>query len=208
MAIRVYLRASTKEQNAERAKTTIDDCLTSLGTKADFYYVENVSGTTLNRPELLRLMADSEPNDILVVEQVDRLTRLTANDWKVLKRTIEDKKIHLVALDLPTSWKVIEDDDSFTGVVLKAVNGLILELLATTARKDYEDRRRRQAEGIAIAKAEGKFTGRKQSQATIDKCIKAIKLINAGETKQSAAKDLGIGIATLYRYIKDNNIEV
>lgn len=44
--------------------------------------------------------------------------------------------------------------------MLKAVNGMMLDMLAAIARKDYEDRRRRQSEGISKAKAEGKYRGR------------------------------------------------
>jgi hypothetical protein len=48
-------------------------------------YTENESGAKLARPELFRLLADSEPGDILLIEQVDRLSRLTAADWERLK---------------------------------------------------------------------------------------------------------------------------
>jgi DNA invertase Pin-like site-specific DNA recombinase len=49
------------------------------------WYVENESGATLARPELFRLLADTQPGDVLLVEQVDRLSRLTTGDWDRLK---------------------------------------------------------------------------------------------------------------------------
>ncbi|WP_067587330.1 recombinase family protein [Endozoicomonas ascidiicola] len=80
---------------------------------------------------------------------------------------------------------------------------MLLDILALTARKDYEDRKRRQAEGIEKAKAAGKFTGRKQSQTTIDKCEKALRLIKDNNlSKEQATKLAGVRIAALYRYMK------
>jgi len=50
--------------------------------------------------------------------------------------------------------------DEFTGRMFAAINGMLLDMLAAVARKDYEDRRRRQAQGQAKAKAEGRYKGR------------------------------------------------
>ena len=66
----------------------------------------------------------------------------------------------MVALDLPTSWQLIGNGDEFTDRMAEAVNGMMLDMLAAVARKDYIDRRRRQAQGIAAAKAAGKYRGR------------------------------------------------
>lgn len=55
------------------------------GHKIASYYRENISGTKLDRPELGRLLMDSHRNDILLVEQIDRLTRLSNSDWRTLK---------------------------------------------------------------------------------------------------------------------------
>ena len=56
------------------------------------------------RQEPLRLIADSRPDDVLLVEQVDGLSRLTAADWQKLRADLDAKQIRVVALDLPTSW--------------------------------------------------------------------------------------------------------
>ena len=73
MVTRIYVRASTKEQDAERAL----DTLINFATGEKRTYIENESGTKLNRPELNRLLDESEQGDILLVESVDRLSRLT-----------------------------------------------------------------------------------------------------------------------------------
>jgi DNA invertase Pin-like site-specific DNA recombinase len=85
----------------------------------------------------------------LLVEQVDRLSRLKADDWQVLRQTISNKGIRVVALDLPTSHQLIQAGDEFTNRMLEALNGMMLDMLAAIARKDYTDRKRRQSQGSA-----------------------------------------------------------
>jgi DNA invertase Pin-like site-specific DNA recombinase len=123
-------------------------------------YVENESGAKLQRPELFRLLADCGPGDILLVEQVDRLSRLTSPDWIKLRAEIDTRQVRIVALDLPTSWSLALPVADFTGRMFAAVNNMMLDVLAAVARKDYEDRRRRQFEGTARAKAAGLYKGR------------------------------------------------
>lgn len=102
-----------------------------------------------------KLLRASRDGDILLVEQVDRLSRLTSADWQKLKNEIPAKRIKVVALDLPTSHMFMDGDpESFTVRMSGAINGMLPDMLAAVARKDYEDRRRRQAEGQA--KAEGR----------------------------------------------------
>jgi len=85
-------------------------------------YTENESGAKLARPELFRLLADSQPGDILLVEQDDRLSRLTAADWERLKAELTTRRVRVVALDLPTSWTMATNaSDEFTGRMFEAI---------------------------------------------------------------------------------------
>src|SRR5712675_1515138 len=159
--IRAYLRASTDEQDAARAKAQVEAFAADRGMQIASWYVENESGAKLARPELFRLLSDSHPGDVLLVEQVDRLSRLTAADWERLKADLTARRVRVVALDLPTSWTMATNaGDEFTGRMFEAINGMLLDMLAAVARKDYDDRRRRQAQGQAKAMAEGKYKGR------------------------------------------------
>src|SRR3954453_5760932 len=72
MFIRAYLRASTDEQDAARAKDQLRAFATDRGLNIAACYTENESGAKLARPELFRLLNDSQPGDVLLVEQVDR----------------------------------------------------------------------------------------------------------------------------------------
>jgi len=155
-----YLRASTKEQDASRAKSELSDFAKDKNFTVSAWFIENESGATLKRPELFRLLDIAQSGDVLLVEQVDRISRLNTEDWESLKSIINDKGIRIVSLDLPTSHQLMQKGDDFTERMLSAINSMLLDMLAAVARKDYEDRRRRQAQGIQRAKAENKYKGR------------------------------------------------
>ena len=164
MNARMYLRASTTEQDATRAREQLEAFAAERGLDVVGTYIENESGASLQRPELFRLLDDSKANDILLCEQVDRLSRLTDDDWRKLRATIDAKAVRIVALDLPTSWQMATGDE-FTLRMFAAINGMLLDMLAAVARKDYEDRRRRQQQGIEKAKREGLYRGRREDTA-------------------------------------------
>ena len=197
--VRAYLRASTKEQDATRAKASLDQFATDHGLRIAAYYVENESGAKLQRPELFRLLSDCHPGDILLVEQVDRLSRLNDVDWKRLRAKIAAKGVRVVALDLPTSHQLATAADEFTGRMLEAINGMMLDMLAAIARKDSVDRRRRQAEGIAKAKAEGRMKGRPEDE---ERNARLLKLLASGVSWKTITETTGASSSTLARLAK------
>lgn len=156
------MRASTQQQDAQRAKGALQGFAKDHGVRVAAWYWENESGASLKRPELFRLLDDCEAGDVLLLEQVDRLSRLNETDWLKLRADIEARGVLIVAQDLPTSWTLLKCDESgeFMRRMMGAVNGMLLDMLAAVARKDYLDRRRRQAEGISKAKAAGAYKGR------------------------------------------------
>lgn len=161
-----YLRASTKEQDATRAKEALELFAMDHDIAVSAWFTENESGTTLNRPQLFTLLNVAQAGDILLVEQVDRISRLNTEDWNKLKSIILEKGILVVSLDLPTSHQFMQPSkDDFTTRMLSAINSMLLDMLAAVARKDYEDRRRRQREGIKRAYAEGRRVGRTADMA-------------------------------------------
>ena len=151
MFIRSYLRASTVEQNANRANAALEQFAAEHGHLVANTYTENVSGTEADRPELLRLLKDARKGDVLLVESIDRLSRMEDPDWRTLKSAIDSKGLRIVALDLPTSHLAMRtiQNDEFTSRMLAAINNMMVEMMAAIARKDYQQRRGRQAQGIA-----------------------------------------------------------
>jgi len=200
MRIYGYLRASTQEQNAERAREPLIQFTSEKELVVSAWFIEHVSGAKLERPELFRLLDVAESGDVLLIEQVDRISRLDADDWQTLKSTILSKGIRIVSLDLPTSHNFLQaGSDDFTGRILGAVNGMLLDMLAATARKDYEDRRRRQAEGIAAAKAKGKFRGK---QVNIDLHESIAALLRSKHSYSAIEKALGCSRSTISKVKK------
>jgi DNA invertase Pin-like site-specific DNA recombinase len=196
---RAYLRASTSEQDASRARAQVEAFAAERGLPIVGTYVENESGAKLTRPELFRLLADSKPGDVLLVEQVDRLSRLTDGDWRKLRAEIDAKQVRVVALDLPTSWQLAAPADEFTGRMFAAINAMLLDMLAAVARKDYDDRRRRQAQGIAKAKAEGAYRGRPED---VDRNAGIAGMIKSGMSWSSIQDAAGCSRATIAKIAK------
>jgi DNA invertase Pin-like site-specific DNA recombinase len=191
---RMYLRASTDHQDAGRARAQVEVFAAEHGLTIAATYTENESGASLARPELFRLLGDSKPGDILLIEQVDRLSRLSASDWLKLRSELDARQFRVVALDLPTSWQLASTRDEFTSRMFGAINGMMLDMLAAVARKDYDDRRRRQAQGILKAKAQGKYRGRPENA---DRNAGIAAQLRGGASWTSIQKSMGVSRATI-----------
>lgn len=197
--IRGYLRASTDGQDATRARADLQRFAAERTLKVAAWYLENESGAKLDRPELFRLIDDASPGDILLVEQVDRLSRLNAADWESLKLRLAQKRIRVVALDLPTSWLAASPStDEATQGLLDAVNRMLLDMLAVVARKDYTDRRRRQAQGIEKAKTAGLYRGR---QIDEQKHANIRELLSKGMSWSKVCELTGASRSTVLRVV-------
>jgi DNA invertase Pin-like site-specific DNA recombinase len=199
--IRAYLRASTDEQDAARARGQVEAFAAGRGMQIAAWYVENESGAKLDRPELFRLLADAHKGDVLLIENVDRLSRLDAAGWEALKVQLADRKVRVVALDLPTSWIMASTSnlDDFTARMFDAINGMLLDMLAAIARKDYEDRRRRQMQGQEKAKAAGKYVGRPENKR---RNARIAAMLAAGTSYSDVQNATGCSRATVAKIAK------
>lgn len=197
MNTRIYVRASTKEQDAERALDSLRAFAVGLGYSVT-EYIENHTGTKLERPQLNKLLDESKDGDILLVESVDRLSRLTQDDFSTLKQRIKDKGLRLIVQDLPTTHALIKATDDITNAVLTVVNNMLIDLLATMARLDNEKRKERIKQGLE--RSGYKPSGKK---ADIAKHKRILELAALGSmTKDEIAKALDVGVATVYRVLR------
>jgi DNA invertase Pin-like site-specific DNA recombinase len=106
--------------------------------------------------------------------------------------------VRVVALDLPTSWMMATNAaDEFTGRMFEAINGMLLDMLAAVARKDYDDRRRRQAQGQA--KAQARYKGRPED-AERNEGIG--RMIVAGQSWSTIQAATGCSRATIAKIAK------
>nr|WP_181717529.1 recombinase family protein [Psychrobacter sp.]QJS05994.1 MRS system, resolvase [Psychrobacter sp.] len=198
MTVRIYVRASTKDQDATRALAD----LVAFSTGYDdnhIEYVEHFSGTKLDRPALTKLLNDANQEDILLVESVDRLSRLSQDDFAILKQRIKDKGLRLVVADLPTTHTV---SSGMTGEILTVINHMLIDLLATMAKLDNDKRRERIKQGLANSGY--KPTGKKANIAKHNR-IRELDSQN-NMTKEEIAKAVGVGVATVYRVLKQGVI--
>lgn len=194
MIVRIYVRASTKEQDAERALNNLVKFSKSYSNSYTAY-IENYSGTKLERPQLNILLEEAEQGDVLLVESMDRLSRLTQEEFTVLKQRIRVKGLRLIVADLPTTHS---QQLGLTGEILNVINGMLIDLLATMAKLDNDKRRERIKQGLERSgyKPIGKTADSKKHQR-----IK--ELASTGTmTKEEIAKAVGCGIATVYRVLK------
>ncbi|MEG0686920.1 MAG: recombinase family protein, partial [Erysipelotrichales bacterium] len=191
MTIHIYVRASTKDQDAERALDSLKEFASTIQDDVK-EYVENESGTKLDRPVLNKLLDKAENGDTLLVESVDRLSRLKQDEFEVLKGRIKEKGLKLVVADLPTTHVLLNTDDTITSSIMNLINNLLIDLLATMARLDNEKRIERIKQGIE--RSGYKPSGKKADTA---KHARIKELNNKGLTKEEIAKAVGCGVATV-----------
>ncbi|MEF1167384.1 recombinase family protein [Vibrio campbellii] len=199
--IRAYLRASTDEQDSSRSKQELREFVKSRNLQIASFYQENISGTAAERPELDRLIENSEDGDVLLIEKMDRLTRLPFQTWETLKARIKTKGISIVVVDQPMTHQSLSDVDVSVSAIQQALTNFMLDLGAAMARDDYETRQKRAQQGIAKAKREGRYKGRPVNAETAHKCRTVNLLVSDGETVSAACKAQGVGRATYYKYL-------
>lgn len=199
MTIRIYVRASTKDQDAERALDDLKLFSKNYNDHEHVEYIENESGTKLNRPILNKLLEESKDGDTLLVESVDRLSRLSQNDFEILKNRIKEKGLRLVVADLPTTHMKFDEDQSITSSILNLINNMLIDLLATMARLDNDKRRERIKQGLERS---GYIPTGKKADLTKHQRIKELNI--KGLTKEEIAKAVECGIATVYRVLKNS----
>lgn len=196
----IYLRASTKDQDAERCVQS----LIAFATENNLEYIifkENISGTKLNRPELEKLLNSANDGDVLLVESVDRLSRLQAKDFDTLKAKINLKGLKLVVHDLPTTHISLTTTDNISNALLVPINNLLIDLLATVARLDNEKRIERIKQGQQ--RVGYVATGKKPNTTKHNEIRKHLN--NGTLTKEEIAKLVDVGVATVYRVAAKGN---
>ena len=153
MRVYGYSRVSTKEQNLDRQ-------LVELRKYVDdrFIFQDKVSGKDLNRPEYQLMRKVAQKGDVIYIKSLDRLGR-NKSEIKQELEYYKNEGVRIKILDIPTSMMDIPEGQEW---LMDMINNLIIEVLATIADQERLTLRQRQAEGIAIAKENGKYKGRKE----------------------------------------------
>jgi len=156
---RIYLRVSTEEQDLTR-QTDIVHSAREEGYYIAGIYREKASGARADRPELLRMIADLQPGEVVVAEKIDRISRLPLAEAEQLVGSIRAKGARLAIPGLVDLSDFAAEADGIAKIVLESIQELLLKLALQMTRDDYETRRERQRQGVQLAKVAGKYTGR------------------------------------------------
>lgn len=176
-----YIRVSSLDQNEQRQ---LD------GEQLDRTFIDKASGKDINRPKLEELIAFAREGDLILVHSMDRLAR-NLDDMRRLVKGFNDRKIAI---------KFVQEGLTFTGKE-EPMADLMLCVMGAFAEFERALIRERQREGIALAKAGGKYRGRKVKLS--DEVVQKLRQEAAGDTnKAELAKRYGISRETLYRYIR------
>lgn len=181
-----YARVSTTDQNMDRQLEQLK--------YIDKLFQESISGVSKDRPQLKAMLDYIREGDIVVVTELERLGRNNQELTEIMNQ-IQTKGATLEVLNLPT-LRGIEDDN-----LRRLLNNLILELYKYQAQAERERIKERQAQGIAIAKTQGKYQGRKALFTEDDSRLKhAFELYLSGKSDKDVADLTGINERTFRRY--------
>lgn len=187
-----YARVSTVDQNEARQM----EALREEG--VDRIYMDKKSGKDFNRPEYQKMIASLQKDDVLVIHSIDRLGRNyeeIITEWRKITKEIE---ADIIVQDMPL-LNTSQNKD-LTGTLIADI---VLQLLSYVAQRERENIRQRQKEGIAIAKAQGKYKGRAKKE--IDKKLfedTKARWQNGEITKIQFAEIMGISRSTLYKILE------
>lgn len=184
-----YCRVSTEQQNEERQIKSAEQ----LGIEKEYIYVDKQSGKNTERKELKRLLAFCRKGDIVYCESISRIARNTKDLLNIVDE-LQEKEVHFVSL------KEQIDTSSPQGKFVLTLFGALAELERDCILE-------RQAEGIEIAKAEGKYKGRQPKKIDHNAFKKACEEWRKGErTAVSIQKKFDISAQTFYRWVKEQNL--
>ena len=186
-----YARVSTVDQNEARQM----EALREEG--VDRIYMDKKSGKDFNRPEYQKMIASLQKGDVLVVHSIDRLGRNyeeIITEWRKITKEIE---ADIIVQDMPL-LNTSQNKD-LTGTLIADI---VLQLLSYVAQRERENIRQRQKEGIAIAKAQGKYKGRAKKKINKELFEDTKSRWQNGEiTKIQFAEIVGVSRGTLYRIL-------
>ena len=188
-----YVRVSTKEQNEARQIKSMQE------QGVEKVYMDKQSGKDFERPDYQKMVSELKERDIVVLHSLDRLGRNydeIIEEWHRITKVI---KADIIVLDMELLNTTVRGND-LTG---KFIADLVLQILSYVAANERENIRKRQAEGIEIAKAEGKYKGRAKKQVDEVLFRENLEKYNTGQiSKFVFAENLGVSRPTLDKLLK------
>ncbi len=187
-----YVRISSTDQNEDRQL----DAMASRAVPRENIYIDKVSGKDFHREQYQKMVQQLRPGDLLFILSIDRLGRNyeeVQNQWRILTKEIG---IEICVLDMP-----LLDTRNGKDLMGTFIADLVLQILSFVAQNERESIRRRQAEGIAAAKARGVRFGRPEVPlpADFEEIVKEWEAYRI--TTKEAARRSGVSRSTFYRRV-------
>ena len=191
-----YARVSTTEQNTDRQHLAIVEYTQANRIKIDRFYEDKASGKDFNRPKYQALKETLRQGDLVIFKELDRMGRnmeQIKSEW----HDLQQMGVDIIITDTP-----ILNTSKKSDLEKTLISNIVFELLAYMAEKERVKIHTRQAEGIAIAKAQGKYTGRKPIEhPDFDMVISKWK--QGKLTAVTAMEQLGMSKSTFYRRVRE-----
>ena len=191
-----YVRVSSLDQNEDRQMIEMD----RLGIMRKHIFIDKQSGKDFNRPEYKKLLRVLKEGDVLFILSIDRLGRNyeeILNQWRIITK---DMKVDIVVIDMP-----LLDTRRDKNLLGTFISDMVLQLLSFVAQNERENIKKRQAQGIAAAKARGVKFGRPVKEVT-DEFANEVALWNKGELDVVVILEkYNISQSTFYRRIREMN---
>ena len=192
-----YVRVSTADQNeARQIKAMQEDGVEKI-------YMDKQSGKDFNRPEYKKMISELKKGDVLVLHSIDRLGRNyeeILEQWRIITKEI---KADVIVQDMPLLNTTISRDLDGTFIA-----DLVLQILSYVSAKERENIKRRQREGIAIAKAKGVYRGGKPKEVDEQTFSENLTQYKAGKiTKSQFSSAVGVSRPTLNKILKLRGID-
>jgi DNA invertase Pin-like site-specific DNA recombinase len=189
-----YVRVSTKDQNEARQIASMHEA------GVDKIYMDKQSGKNFARAEYQQMIADLKEGDIVILHSLDRLGRNYDEIKSEWSRITKEIKADIIVLDMPL-LDTTTSGESLTG---RFIADLVLQVLSYVAANERENILKRQAEGIAIAKEQGKYKGRAKKEIDMQLFAECKHKCDAGEiTKVEFAETIGVSRKTLYNLLEE-----
>lgn len=147
-----YVRVSTKEQNIDRQLVE----MYAQGLSDKTIFIDKQSGKNFERDEYQKLKKKLKSGDLLIIKSIDRLGRnydMIIDEWRTI---VNDMNVDIQVLDMP----LLDTRTEGKNLVGKFISDIVLQILSFVAENERENIKKRQAEGIRIAKEKGKHLGR------------------------------------------------
>lgn len=186
-----YIRVSSKEQNEDRQVIAMEE----LNIPQKNVFIDKQSGKDFDRPQYKKMLRKMKKGDVLYIKSIDRLGRNYTEILEQWAMITKEKQVDIVVIDMP----LLDTRDRGRDLTGMFVADLVLQILSYVAETEREFIRKRQAEGIAAAKAKGvKFGPKKKAMPEDFEEVK--EMWEKGEiTAREAGEILNISYTTFWR---------